>query len=129
MSNDENHATEGAPRDDPEAAPEDHSDDVVELRRAFERLPKVVGHGATALERHGIIRPEWIMRVVAEPYERYETFTSYGERRTIVTGRVPESSQWIMVVFIGDPETGRFLTAYHNKNLTRRYGGRPWQNG
>lgn len=60
------------------------------------------------------------MLIIAAPYERYETYTSYGERRTVITGRVQESSQWVMVVFIGDPETGSFLTAYHNKNLARR---------
>lgn len=103
-------------------------DDIEALRQAFVRLPKVGGHGGTALERHSSIRPEWVMRVIEEPFERYEVHTSYGERRTVITGRVPESSQWIMVVFIGDPETGRFLTAYHNKNLARKYGGRPWHN-
>ena len=98
------------------------------LRQAFDRLPKVARYGAAALERHDSIRPEWVMRVIAEPFQRYEMHTSYGERRTIITGRVPESTQWIMVVFVGDPETGRFLTAYHNKNLAKRYGGRPWGN-
>ena len=104
------------------------ADDIEELRRAFDGLPKVAGHGVTALERHDAVMPEWVMRVIEEPFERYEMYTSYGERRTVITGRVPESSQWIMVVFVGDPETGSFLTAYHNKNLARRYGGRPWRN-
>ena len=104
------------------------ADDIEELRRAFDRIPKVAWHGVTALERHDAVMPEWVMRVIEEPFERYEMYTSYGERRTVITGRVPESSQWIMVVFVGDPETGSFLTAYHNKNLARRYGGRPWRN-
>ena len=106
---------------------EANEQDIDELRRAFDRLPKVAGHGVDALERHDSIRSEWVMRVIAEPFERYEIYTSYGERRTVVTGRVPESSQWIMVVFIGDLETGSLLTAYHNRSLARRYGGRPWQ--
>ena len=104
------------------------SDEIERLRQAFDRLPKVAAHGANALERHDSIRPEWVMQIIAEPYERYETHSTYGELRTVLAGRVPESPQWIMVVFVGDPETGRFLTAYHNKNLARRYGGRPWEN-
>lgn len=101
-------------------------DERARLRRAFELLPKVEGHGDTALQRHGDVLPEWIMEIIANPYRSDEVYTQEGERRTILTGRVTESSQWIMVVFIGDPETGRFLTAYHNKNLVKEYGGRPW---
>lgn len=126
MNHLEEHADDDVSRDHPDHT-EAREADIAELRRAFDRLPKVAGHGVDALERHDSVRPEWVMRVIAEPFERYETYTSYGERRTVVTGRVPESSQWIMVVFIGDPETGSFLTAYHNRSLARRYGGRPWQ--
>jgi hypothetical protein len=122
----EHSATNSEPGEHSRSGPPGRDDDVEALRQAFERLPKVAGHGVTALERHDSIRPEWIMQVIAEPFERYEIRISDGERRTIITGRVPQSSQWIMVVFIGDPETGRFLTAYHNKHLARRYGGRPW---
>ena len=96
------------------------------LRRAFELLPKVPEHGGSVLERHNRILPEWIMAIIASPYERNEMYTPEGERRTVLVGRVPESRQWIMVVFVGDPETGEFLTAYHNKNLVKKYGGRPW---
>ena len=35
---------------------------------------------------------------------------------------------WITVVFVGDVETGRLLTAYQNRKLEREYGGRPWLN-
>ena len=97
------------------------------LRRAFDLLPKVPHHGETVLERHDQILPEWIMQIIANPYEQMEVYTQVGERRTVLSGRVPESRQWIMVVFVGDPETGRFLTAYHNKLLERKYGGRPWR--
>ena len=68
------------------------------------------------------------MEIIAHPYDRYEVYTSEGERRTVCIGRVSESSQWIVVVFVGNPETGRFLTAYHNRNLEKEYGGRPWGN-
>ena len=98
------------------------------LRRAFNMLPKVEGHGESALERHDNILPEWIIQIVTDPYERYETYTRGGERRTIVNGRVPESPQWITVEFVGDPESGRFLTSYQNRKLEREYGGRPWRN-
>ena len=98
------------------------------LRRAFDLLPKVPGHGDTALVRHSDILPEWVMLIVASSHERYEAVTPGGERRTVLTGRVPESRQWIMVVFVGDPETGEFLTAYHSRQLEEKYGGRPWRN-
>ena len=98
------------------------------LRRAFELLPKIAMHGEESLVRHSSVLPEWIMLVVADPRERYTVHTPEGERRTVLTGRVSESRQWIMVVFVGDPDTGEFLTAYHNRQLEDRYGGRPWQN-
>lgn len=96
------------------------------LRRAFELLPKVAGHGEDVLRRHASLLPEWVMAIIANPYEQFEVYTREGERRTVLTGRVTESLQWIMVVFVGDVETGKFLTAYHNNKLERRYGGRPW---
>ena len=105
----------------------DEAGESARLRRAFDEMPKTPGHGEIMPQRHGSVRPEWIMRIIAEPYERYEIYTPDGERRTVITGRVPESQQWIMVVFAGDPETGEFLTAYHRKQLARVYGGRPWE--
>ena len=56
-----------------------------------------------------------------------EMYTLAGTHCTVLTGRVGESRQWIMVVLVGDPETGRFLTAYHNRQLEEKYGCRPWQ--
>ena len=97
------------------------------LRRAFEALPKVTGHGETSPVRHRDVLPEWIMQIVAHPYDRDEVYTDSGERRTVLNGRVSESRQWIVVVFVGDPETGRLLTAYHNRKLEDKYGGRPWE--
>ena len=97
-----------------------------ELHQAFDNLRKAPSHGDSALRRHGNIRPEWVMRVLSEPYDRYEERTSSGERRTIIVGRVPQSQQWIKLVFIGEPETGEFLTAYNDRRLAEKYGGRPW---
>ena len=102
------------------------AEEISMLRRAFDELPKVPGHGDEALLRHNNILPEWVMRIIAEPYDRYEELDPAGERQTIVAGRVPESNQWIKLVFVGDPETGRFLTAYNDRRLETRYGGRPW---
>ena len=102
------------------------SDEDFTLRQAFDRMPKIPGHGETVLGRHKSVRKEWVMKVIAEHHERYETITSDGERRTILTGRVPETNHWIMVVFVGDTETGRFLTAYTNRGLIKKYGGLPW---
>ena len=76
--------------------------------------------------RHASLLPEWVMAIIAEPREQYEVYTSEGERRTVLTGRVLECPQWIMVVFVGDVDGGQFLTAYQNSKLERRYGGRPW---
>ena len=96
------------------------------LRGAFDLLPKVAGHGEDVLLRHASILPEWIMAIIADPREQYEVYTLEGERRTVLTSRVTESPQWIMAVFVGDVDTGNFLTAYRNNKLEGRYGGRPW---
>ena len=98
------------------------------LRRAFELLPKVAGHGEGARRRHRDVLPEWIMQIMAYPHEQNEVYTHEGEMRTVLNGRVPECRQWIAVVFVGDLVTGRFLTAYQNRKLEDQYGGRPWMN-
>ncbi len=104
------------------------ADEIARLRRAFDELPKVPGHGDAALLRHSNVKPEWVMRIIAEPYHREEELDPKGQMQTIVVGRVPESNQWIKLVFVGDPETGLFLTAYNDRRLERKYGGRPWNN-
>lgn len=100
--------------------------EVARLREAFERLPKELGHGDSTLQRHSAIRPEWVMQIIADPYDRYMDTRPGSEPNTIIVGRVPESRQWIKVVFLGSPETGLFLTAYHDHRLEDAYGGRPW---
>ena len=102
------------------------SDDIARLRREFEELPKVRGHGESVILRHSNIRPEWVIRIIGDPFDRYEERDPAGERQTIIVGRVPESNQWIKLVFIGDPETGILLTAYNDRRLEGKYGGRPW---
>ena len=98
------------------------------LRREYEALPKVHVHGERAAQRHPEIRPEWVMQVIYDPYDRWQTVMSDGEVRTILVGRVLPFSQWIAVVFLGDEITGALLTHYANRQLERRYGGRPWPN-
>lgn len=95
------------------------------LRSAFARLPKTPRHGATLAERHGDVLPEWVMRIIADPYDRY-TEINDGREITILVGRVPASRRWIKVIFIGTPETGQFHTAYRDRRLDRQYGGGPW---
>ena len=103
------------------------ADEIERLRRAFERLPKVLGHGDSLLQRHSAIRPEWVMQIIADPYDLYIDARPGSEPNTIIVGRVPKSRQWIKVVFLGNPETGLFLTAYHDHRLEDAYGGRPWE--
>ena len=78
------------------------------------------------MDRHPGIRPEWVMQIIADPYDQYVDTRPGSEPKTVIVGRVPESRQWIKVVFLGSPETGLFLTAYHDHRLEDDYGGRPW---
>ncbi len=103
----------------------DASDEDARLRLAFARLPKTPRHGATFAERHSDVLPEWVMRIIADPYDRY-TEINGGREITILVGRVLLSRRWIKVVFIGTPETGQFHTAYRDRRLDRQYGGGPW---
>lgn len=101
-------------------------EEIARLRREFDALPKAPEHGEQALERHGNILPEWVMQIIAEPFETFKELDNRGREYTIITGRVPESRQWIRVVFEDDFDTGAFLTAYNDRRLVSRYGGRPW---
>jgi hypothetical protein len=95
--------------------------EIEQLRREFDALPKTDPHGMEQQLRHPDIRPEWIMRIIKNPHE------SWVDRgHTILAGRVPEFSRWIKVVFIEDPEFGLFNTAYADRRLENYYGGRPW---
>ena len=76
-------------------------------------------------ERHGDLPQVWVMLVIVDPYDKYEEYID-GILHTVLVGRVPESRQWIKVVFVGSPDTGEFLTAYRDRRLDRRYGGGPW---
>ena len=107
--------------------PYNQTNENLRLRLAYEDLPKTELHGFSSEERHPDVRPEWIMQIIAEPYDRFEEYRA-GTRMTVLVGRVPQARQWIKLVFIGDPETGLFHTAYMDRRLSGRYGGRPWWN-
>ena len=98
------------------------------MRRAFEELPKDP-HAANWLDNHPDMRPEWVMMVIEQPYSEWvEPDSRTGEPSTILAGRVQASDQWIKVIFKGtDPETRLFKTAYRDRQLRHRFGGRPWQ--
>ena len=69
------------------------------------------------------------MRIIQEPYDQWqEVNPNNGEVRTILAGRVRESNQWIRVVFAGTGDSREFITAYQDRRLSKKYGGRPWQN-
>lgn len=101
-------------------------DEIARLHRAFNELPKVPGHGESSVIRHPDIRPEWVMQILREPFHTFEELGSDRQLNTIVIGRVPESNQWIKLVFIGKPETGALLTVYNDRRLEGLFGGRPW---
>lgn len=96
------------------------ADEDLRLRQDYEDLPKTEMHGVSATERHPDVFPEWVMQIISEPYERFEEYRA-GTRMTVLVGRVPQASQWIRLVFVGDPETGLFHTAYRDRRLAERY--------
>ena len=97
------------------------------MRRAYESLPKTAWHGQDAIDRHPDIQPEWIMRIIESPYDRWTETSRDGALMTILVGRVPEFGQWIKLVFWGTLETGALHTAYADRRLARTYGGPPWR--
>ena len=106
----------------------DDNGENARLRRAFDRLPKSGSHGSAVTSRHPDVRPEWIISIIEEPYDEWiETHERSGQSRTIIVGRVPQFEQWIKVVFIGVGNSRELLTAYPDRRLSKRYGGRPWQ--
>lgn len=69
------------------------------------------------------------MRIIANPRDRWEETGRDGIRKTFLVGAVREKNSWIQIIFIGDPETGEFETAFSNRTLARQahYGRRPEQ--
>ena len=113
--------------DEPELQSPDDADETRRLLREYERLPKTP-HGLELQETHPEVSREWVMRIIEQPYDQWEEFVSHrNEMRTILVGRVPEFNQWIKVVFVGRVGAGELHTAYPDRQLEKRYGGRPWQ--
>ena len=106
----------------------DDNGENARLRRAFDRLPKSGSHGSAVTSRHPDVRPEWIISIIEDPYDDWvETDDISGQSMTVIVGRVPQFGQWIKVVFVGVGDTRKLLTAYPDRRLSKRYGGRPWQ--
>jgi hypothetical protein len=107
----------------------DTSSETRRLRSEYNELRKTP-HGEQVTTRHPDIRPEWTMSIIKDPFDQWqEPHPRTGEPMTILVGRVPSFNQWIKVVFQGSSvETGRFFTHYADRQLARKYGGRPWPN-
>ena len=103
-------------------------DEIRRLRAEYDRLPKVPDHGESSVRRHPDISPEWVMSVIEDPYDQWEEVTQSGQRRTVIVGRVRQANQWIKVVFAGAGDSRALITAYQDRRLERKYGGRPWPN-
>ena len=98
------------------------------LRWEYDNLPKVPRHGEEVPTRHSDLRPEWIMRVINDPYDEWDEVALDGVTFKLFAGRVEQCQQWIRVVFVEREDGYReLLTAYVDRRLQRKYGGRPWQ--
>ncbi len=53
------------------------------LRRGFDLLPKMAGHGEEIVFLHSDVLSEWIMQVIANPYYIEDVYTQSDERRTV----------------------------------------------
>lgn len=103
-------------------------DENLRLLQEYDRLPKVAIHGQEINSRHPDISPEWVTRIINEPYDQWEeTDHRTGELRTILIGRVMSFHQWIKVVFSGVGAFRKLLTNYPDRRLAQNYGGRPWE--
>lgn len=96
------------------------------LLRRYEALPKTEHWIYDSVSRHSDIRPEWIVAVIDDPYEVISELRGL-QNVTVLTGRVPQFSQWIKVVLISEGAELSLFTAYADRRLEDRYGGRPWQ--
>ena len=107
---------------------QDGTDERQRLLREYAALTKT-RHRVTGarLQRHNDIPPEWIMRVVEEPHDKWEQIMPNGEIRTMLVGRVPQFNQWLKIVLTGTGDAGELHTAYADRRLEKGYGGRPWR--
>ena len=103
--------------------------EIHRLRQSFYVMAKT-SHGEQALNRHTDILPEWVAQIVETPYDQWqETDPRSGNPVAILVGRVHNWNQWIKVVLSGSsPESSKFHTAYSDRRLEEKYGGKPWEN-
>ena len=92
------------------------------LRRAYDMLPKTA-HAEFLMERHDDIRPEWVMRIIEDPYDQWVETDNHGRTSQVIAGRIEGASQWIRVVLNLD---GELVTAHFDHRLAAKFGGRPW---
>ena len=98
------------------------------LRQAYAALPKTP-HGETIPQRHPETRPEWVMSIIENPFDQWPKWGRHGEYRINLAGRVPEFNQWIVVVLEYEDEIYRLHSAFPERRMERKYGGRPWRTG
>jgi hypothetical protein len=111
-----------------EHEPETDTLDIDRLRREYARLPKTA-HGAQLQETHPEVLQEWVTHIIERPYEQWEEYVPHrDEVRTVLVGCVPGFNQWIKVVLVGRETAGALHTAYPDRQMEKRYGGRPWSN-
>ena len=109
------------------AQPSNESDvDKERLRQEYEALPKTP-HGDESGTGTRDVHPEWVISVLENPYQEWNEINSQGEYVTIIVGSVPECRQWIKLVFIGTLNSMELQSAYQDRRLERRFGGRPWR--
>ena len=94
-------------------------------RQAYDALPKT-GHGEVTPIRHSDVQPEWVIRIMENPYDQWPEDGPHGEERIALAGRIPGFNQWIRVVFVKSDEGHLLHTAFADHRLARKYGGRPW---
>ena len=100
-----------------------------EIRRrqeAYDAYPKTP-HGETIPQRHPEARPEWVMSIIENPFDQWPKRGRYGEYRINMAGRVPEFNQWILVVLEYEDEIYRLHSAFPERRMEGKYGGRPWR--
>ena len=105
------------------------SAEIRRLRQAYNALPKIAAHGETTTTRHPQVQPEWVIQVLENPYDQWLVDWGIRDQRKNVVGRVPEINRWILVVLGWHNGDWALITAYPNRGLEKKYGGRPWSMG
>ena len=90
-------------------------------------MPKTSHGDDWATGPHQDMRKEWVAQTIENPYDQWAESDEEGLPVVVAVGAVSEAEHWIKVVLKGTSiETGTFHTAYRDRRLARKYGGRPW---